>query len=205
MNSPVSSLFINIIAHGSQHKTYEGLHWSPSLLGWHFVSYHFLSFNQLLTFAKTFPLILCECSVSLQFFLVRDFSKKNHRDPSWFHRQLVYVLTLLKPSKSPQQVCNAGLGFFFTETCLTPHTQCICPGISSPFIHYIVSPYFLQQIICLQPSSYTDPLTPILKAGVIFVALIFRHWGSFKWGLSYFIPKLILTFFSEYYLFLLSS
>lgn len=131
--------------------------------------------------------------------------KKNHRDPSWFHRQLVYVLTLLKPSKSPQQVCNAGLGFFFTETCLTPHTQCICPGISSPFIHYIVSPYFLQQIICLQPSSYTDPLTPILKAGVIFVALIFRHWGSFKWGLSYFIPKLILTFFSEYYLFLLSS
>lgn len=123
-----------------------------------------------------------------------------------FISQLMYVLTLVKPSKSPPQVCNAGLGFFFfTEACLTPHTQCICPGISSPFIHYIVSPYFLQQIICLQPSSYTDPLTPILKAGVIFVALIFRHWGSFKWGLSYFIPKLILTFFSEYCLVLLSS
>lgn len=63
----------------------------------------------------------------------------------------MYILTLVKLSKRPQQVCNAGI-FFSGSLADSPHTHCICPGISSPSVHYIVSPY-LQQIVCVQASS----------------------------------------------------
>lgn len=69
--------FINITAHGSQHCKQD---YSDDLLhsdGWLFISYRFLSFNQLLTFAKTFPLISWNTQFLWKSFLVRDFSKKS--------------------------------------------------------------------------------------------------------------------------------
>lgn len=148
-------------------------------------------------------------------FLVRDL-KIPYRDPSWFH-QLAYVYpsyvypTLVKLSKSPQQVCNAGI-FFSVSLADSPHTHCICPGIFSPSVHYIVCPY-LQEIICLQASSYTDPLTPVLKAGIVFAALLSSgteevlnedlHTAFRVSAISS--QNSLQTFFSEYCLVLLTS
>lgn len=114
-----------------------------------------------------------EYSISLKGLLGEGLLKKILEFQVIFINQLMYILMLVKLFKSPQQVCNAEslVSFFPGGLYDSPHTRCICPGISSASVRYIVSPY-LQQIVCLQASSYTDHLTPVLKAVISFAALL---------------------------------